>query len=127
VGSILWRLAARLIGCRPVCISYRSTKSPPYLQSILQDSIPGRAVCSVTRNLICERRTKTATGARAFGAVAPKVWHDLPDSIRCRYNIDIDRQVTDDSHSSASMDVTRFFTFSRSDLSMCGMRESDYK
>jgi len=35
-----------------------------------------------SRNLICERCTKTATGARAFGAVAPKVWHDLPDSIR---------------------------------------------
>jgi len=24
----------------------------------------------------------TATGARAFVAVAPKVWHDLPDLIR---------------------------------------------
>jgi len=31
---------------------------------------------------VLERRTKTATGARAFGVVAPKVWHDLPDSIR---------------------------------------------
>jgi len=30
----------------------------------------------------CECRTKTATGARAFDVVAPKVWHDLPDSIR---------------------------------------------
>jgi len=29
-----------------------------------------------------ERRTKTVTGARAFSVVAPKVWHDLPDSIR---------------------------------------------
>jgi len=26
--------------------------------------------------------TKTTTGARDFGAVAPKVWDDLPDSIR---------------------------------------------
>jgi len=42
----------------------------------------GQTVCSASRNLICERRTKTATGARAFGAVAPKVWHDLPDFIR---------------------------------------------
>jgi len=29
-----------------------------------------------------ERRTRTATGARAFGAVAPKIWSELPDSIR---------------------------------------------
>jgi len=36
----------------------------------------GRAVRSASRNLIYERRTKTATGARAFGVVAPKVWHD---------------------------------------------------
>jgi len=41
-----------------------------------------RAVRSASRNLICERRTKTATGARAFGVAAPKVWPDLPDSIR---------------------------------------------
>jgi len=60
-----------------------STKSPPYLQSILQDYIPGRAVRSAAHNLICKRRTtKTASGARAFGVVVPKVWHDLPDSIR---------------------------------------------
>jgi len=51
-------------------------------KSILEDYITGRTVRSATRNLICERRTKTATGARAFGVVAPKVWHDLPDSIR---------------------------------------------
>jgi len=54
-------------------------------QSILQDYIPGKItasymstfrVRSAARNLICERRTKTP-GARAFGVVAPKVWHDL--------------------------------------------------
>jgi len=27
-------------------------------------------------------RAKTARGARAFGVVAPRVWHDLPDYIR---------------------------------------------
>jgi len=52
------------------------------LHSALQDYIPGRAVCSAARKLICECRTKTATGARAFAVVAPKVWHDLPGSIR---------------------------------------------
>jgi len=46
--------------------------------SILQDYVPGRAVRSVSRNLICERRTKTATGAKAFGLVAPKVWQATP-------------------------------------------------
>jgi len=51
-------------------------------ESILQDYIPGRAVRSASCNLICERRTETTIGARAFGAVAPKVRHDLPDSIR---------------------------------------------
>jgi len=40
------------------------------------------AVRSASHNLICERSTRTAIGARAFGAIAPKVWHDLPDSIR---------------------------------------------
>jgi len=49
--------------------------------------IPGRAVRSATRNLICERRTKTAPGARDFGVVAPKFWHDLPDSIRASDSI----------------------------------------
>jgi len=31
--------------------------------------------------------TKTATGAKAFGVVASKVWHDLPDSIRASDSI----------------------------------------
>jgi len=39
-------------------------------------------VRSAVRKLICERHTNTASGARAFGVVAPKVWHDLPDSVR---------------------------------------------
>jgi len=56
-------------------------------QNVLQSSMktalpPGRAVHSASRNLICERRTNTATGASAFGVVAPKVWLNLPDSIR---------------------------------------------
>jgi len=50
----------------------RFTKSTPYLQSIVQDYIPGRAVRSAARSLICERHTKTATSARAFGVIAPK-------------------------------------------------------
>jgi len=41
----------------------------------LQDYIPGRAVHSASRNLICERRTKTATGARACGV------HGCPQSL----------------------------------------------
>jgi len=32
--------------------------------------------------MVDNQLTKAATGARAFGAVAPKVWHDIPDSIR---------------------------------------------
>jgi len=36
---------------------------------------------------ICELHTKIATGARGFGVVAPKVWHDLPDSIRSNDSI----------------------------------------
>jgi len=31
----------------------------------------GQSCCSAARNLICQRRTKTVTGARAFGVVAP--------------------------------------------------------
>jgi len=50
-----------------------------FVLSILQDYIPGRAVRSASGNLFCERRTKTATGARAVVVVAPKAWHDLPD------------------------------------------------
>jgi len=34
-----------------------------------------------------ERHTKTGTGARAFCVVAPKVCHDLPESIRSRDSI----------------------------------------
>jgi len=66
----LWVIDAKVSS-----ITYKasSSKSPQYLQSILQDYILGRAIRSAARNLICEHRTKTVTGARAFGVVASKV------------------------------------------------------
>jgi len=84
LASLHWLPGRQRIIYKVASIIYkaRSTKSPPYLQSILQDYILGRSVRSDSRNLICERRTKTATGARAFSVVVSKIWHDLPDSIR---------------------------------------------
>jgi len=51
-------------------ISVRSQEGTP------DDSFPtlNSLVPYQAQGLICERRTKTATGARAFGVVAPKVW-----------------------------------------------------
>ena len=60
----------------------RSSNRPAYLRSILQDYIPGRALRSTAHNLLLERRTKTTTGATAFGAVAPKLWNSLPQEVR---------------------------------------------
>jgi len=62
VASQHWLRVRQRIIYKVTSIPYkgRFTKSPPFLQNILQDYILGRAVRSAFRNLICEHRSELA-------------------------------------------------------------------
>ena len=57
-------------------------KGPKYIQDLLLFYTPSRSLHSGSQPLLCERRTHTKTGERAFSVIAPKLWNNLPSHIR---------------------------------------------
>ena len=55
--------------------------APKYLQDLLEMYEPQRNLRSTDRGCLKQRKTRTATGDRAFCNAAPALWNGLPDSI----------------------------------------------
>ena len=56
--------------------------APSYLSCLLETYIPIRSLRSSSLKLLCEKKTKSKAGARAFSVCAPKLWNTLPFNIR---------------------------------------------
>jgi len=57
--------------------------APSYLSSLLESYKPKRALRSATKRLLIVPKSSTTTyGDRAFSIAAPKLWNNLPDSIK---------------------------------------------
>ena len=57
--------------------------APDYLISLLHPYITERTLRSTGAKLLCTQKTRTKSyGDRAFQNAAPKLWNDLPDSLR---------------------------------------------
>ena len=66
-------------------LTYRALNgsAPIYLTELLHPYVPSRTLRSASDNLLTPIRTKLSTyGDRAFSAVAPRLWNDLPIHIR---------------------------------------------
>ena len=57
--------------------------APSYLSSLLESYQPKHALRSATKRLLIVPKSFTTTyGDRAFSIAAPKLWNNLPDSIK---------------------------------------------
>jgi hypothetical protein len=57
--------------------------APSYLSSLLESYIPKRALRSASKGLLKVPRSATSTyGDRAFSIATPKIWNNLPETIR---------------------------------------------
>lgn len=64
-------------------------QAPPYISDLIQRYTPVRALRSVDQNLLTVPRTRYRTrGDRSFQAVAPRLWNDLPPSMRSSDSVD---------------------------------------
>ena len=64
-------------------------QAPSYLSDLIQPYTPARALRSVEQKLLMVPRTRLRTrGDRSFQAVAPKLWNDLPISLRSIESVD---------------------------------------
>jgi len=65
-------------------------QAPPYISDLIQRYAPVRALRSVDQTLLTVPRTRYRTrGDRSFQAVAPRLWNDLPPSMRSSDSVDV--------------------------------------
>jgi hypothetical protein len=60
----------------------RIGKSPSYITDLIRAYSPPRPLRSGNQSLLQERRVKSSLGQKSFTYRAPKVWNDLPHTIR---------------------------------------------
>ena len=61
---------------------------PSYISDLLETYKPTRSLRSSSRNLLVIPRSKLKSyGDRAFSVSAPKLWHDIPETITCSVDL----------------------------------------
>ena len=72
-----------------------STQQPPYLASLLHlSNIPRQLRSSISQLIVA--KTKLNLGKRAFSVAAPRVWNELPITLKTSKTIVIFRKKTQD-------------------------------
>ena len=61
---------------------------PRYISDLLETDKPTRALRSSSRNLLVIPRSKFKSYSdRPFSASAPKLWNDIPETLKCRADL----------------------------------------
>lgn len=66
--------------------------APLYLANLIKKYEPKRSLRSADQLVLTTPRTKCRSGDRAFVAIAPKLWNDLPLSIRLEPTLTVFKQ-----------------------------------
>ena len=83
--ALHWLPVSSRINFKILVLTFRAIhgQAPPYISDLIQPYTPARALRSVDQNLLMVPRTRFRTrGDRSFQAVAPRLWNDLPLSLR---------------------------------------------
>ena len=89
-----WLPVSYRINFKLSTLTYRalSTQQPPYLASLLHlSNIPRQLRSSISQQLIVPK-TKLNLGKRAFSVAAPRVWNELPITLKTSETIAIFRK-----------------------------------
>uniref|UniRef100_A0A672G1H3 Reverse transcriptase domain-containing protein n=1 Tax=Salarias fasciatus TaxID=181472 RepID=A0A672G1H3_SALFA len=86
-----WLPVSYRVNFKILVLTFRALhdQAPSYIRDLLQPYSPVRALRSADQNLLKVPRTRFKTrGARSFQAVAPRLWNDLPLSLRSVVTVD---------------------------------------
>ena len=96
ISSVLrnlhWLPIKKRIIYKILLLTYKSLKglAPDYLKDLLDQYVPTRTLRSGSKHLLCVPRVRTKNyGERAFSFCGPKLWNDLPSSIKQATSVDI--------------------------------------
>ena len=74
-----------------ICLMVFKTRlgeAPRYLQDIIKPYIPARHLRSSNANLVQAGKARTRYGERSFRIAGPKLWNNLPNSLRALTDVD---------------------------------------
>lgn len=80
-----WLPVQQRIIFKVLCVTFKCFhgSAPTYLSDLVQPYVPSRSLRSTNQHLLCQPSSHTRTyGERSFSVAAPKLWNDLPLSIR---------------------------------------------
>jgi len=80
-----WLPVEQRIIFKILLLTFKALKSlcPSYISDLLQTYKPTRSLRSSSKNLLVISRSKLKSyGDRAFSAYAPKLWNDIPETIK---------------------------------------------
>ena len=89
--ALHWLPVSSRINFKILVLTFRALhgQAPSYISDLIQPYTPARNLRSVDQNLLMVPRTRFRTrGDRSFQAVAPRLWNDLPLSLRSMESVD---------------------------------------
>ena len=80
-----WLPVRKRIVFKILLLTYKSQHglAPEYISELLTEYKPSRSLRSGAKRLLKPVRTRSSFGDRAFAASAPKLWNQLPETIKC--------------------------------------------
>ena len=92
-NHLVWyHILSKRIIYKILLLTYKSLRglAPDYLKDLLDQYVPTRTLRSGSKHLLCVPRVRTKNyGERAFSFCGPKLWNDLPSSIKQATSVDI--------------------------------------
>ncbi len=85
LSTLYWLPIKHCIHFKILLITYKGLKglAPQYLSELLSHYSPSRPLCSQNSgHLIIPRISKSTTRSRSFSYLAPKLWNNLPNTVR---------------------------------------------
>ena len=88
--SLHWLPVKKRIAFKILLLVYRTLNksAPTYLQDILSPYNPSRTLRSSSSNKLQTPRVKHSWGERTFSYLGPKLWNELPSSLRKSSSLD---------------------------------------
>jgi len=90
--SLQWLPVRYRVEYKLLIFVYKSMNSlaPPYLSALLTEHLPSRSLRSSNQRLLSIPKSKLKSrGDRAFSVVGPRLWNDLPTSIRMASSLSV--------------------------------------
>ena len=91
LSNLHWLPVQQRVIFKLLLVTYKALNgiAPTYITDLLRRHIPARTLRSSSQNLLTVPRVRTETyGEKSFSCAAPRLWNNLPDSIKQSPTID---------------------------------------